>query len=201
MVLLYENYVNKLKEEFNSKIEIIDYYISFIEKYNLEFLMLFIENNDITLEIIHKYSTNYRLECSGCRKKINSFMGTMTIFDTTMDNSVFNLLKNHMKDFNIQDVIDSMYSFSELFSVLKSTDEKIDLKYILMNWETDDDNIKIFNDSEFQDILLSKQSENFYYFFEILEEDDAKLDEKVREKYIDLYNKYLKQKKSKTFNL
>ena len=195
-MLIYENYVNKLKEEFNSKIEIIDYYISFIEKYNLEFLMLFIENNDITLEIIHKYSTDYRLECSGCGKKTS-----MTIFDTTMDNSVFNLLKEHMKELNIQDVVDAMYSFSKLFSLLKSTDEKIYLRHILMNWDADVDNIKIFNDPVFQDTLLRKQAENYYYFFEILEEEGTKLDDKVREKHIDLYNKYLKQKKSKSFNL
>jgi hypothetical protein len=194
-MLIFENYVKKLKDDFNFKIEIIDFYVEFMEQYGYSYLMLFFEGYGYNIEIIHRYQDTYKLEYSGGK-------GSLAIFDTEIDINVFKVLKDEIKHINIQDVIKGSYDFNELRSILQHTDEKLDLSFILASYESSNDNTKILNDLSFQNLLLSKQSENSEQFFQLFDEyDDAILDPSIKEKYSDLYQSYIKKKKSQKFNL
>jgi len=194
----YENYINKLKDNFNRKIKIIEKFINFINKYGLSYLMIFHTEKNITIEILHKYTDDiYKLEYTD--ETPNS---GLVSFDTNLSDDVFNILEKIINTLNIQDVINITYDYNEIFSILKHTNEKLNLKEVFHNTEFVDLNIKILNDINFQDIILKKQSANYIYFFELFDlYNNIKLDQSIKNKYNNLYTKYLKIKKSKKYNI
>jgi len=208
-IKLFENFVSDLKTDFDYKIKIIEKYINYMEKYEIDFLHIFYNDDNLGIGNITKNKEGiYYLEYEIYQK---NYKNTEDIFDTKIDSSIFDILEKRENLYlNIQTIIENIIDTNALLKILSNSEPEeltIDEKYF--DRFDEEDSIKVINGFNFQDTIFSF-SNNFAISF--LKHIDTKfnqsseiykiiLDKNIEKKYSSIIEKYIKSKKVKDFNL
>jgi len=209
-IRLFENFVSDLKSKFEYKIKIIEKYVNYMEKYELDFLHIFYNDDSLGIGNITKNKEGiYYLEYEIYKE---NYKNTEDVFDPKINSSIFDVLeKKENLYLNNQNTIMNIINPYDLMAIIRNSEPEeltIDEKYFELF--DDESSISIINGFNFQDTIFSF-SVNFAISF--LKHIDTKfnknstnqykiiLDKNIEKKYSSILEEYKKSKTAKDFNL
>jgi len=205
---LYENFVSEMRDSINFKLNVIEEYVNYMDKYDLEYLLVFLENDTYNILTMNHHDADdtyhVEIECHENGKYIQEKSGYVT-FDYNIDVEMFKILDDGKKNIlDIERTIDDAYDSKYFYNILKSSDltnVKIS-DNIFVNF---DEETKFMNTEEFQELLFSKYPKLAKAFMSFIDSKSnyAKIEllPVMMDRYPELYEEYKKSKKAKDFNL
>ena len=211
---LYESYLSDIKKAFGKKYNIISKYINFIEKYDLDFLMLFgaYSSNKYQLLTLQRYDVNdknyYKIEYEQTKDK-KTKVHYIDLWEINDD--IINILEKSTFLLDLDYILSMNYDASILISILKTTTDFDTKKEYISQLEND---LNLLISTEVQNLMLDKHIKIYIKFITIIEEEKSKdikpefrliLDNSVfnkfEKKYPNKYKKFMIELKRKKFNL